>query len=46
MPTEEDYEFMEYIDEMTGRYGYGLSLYKGDPVQFDIGKNEYFREKE
>lgn len=43
--TDEELEYMRDIDEMQGD-GQGLLLYKGDPIAFEVGLNEYFAEKE
>ena len=44
--TEEDKLYMEYLDEIYPDIGYGLLLYKGDPIAFSVGMNEWLLEKE
>ena len=41
--SEDKKQYMIYLDEIHGG-GYGLLLYKGDPIAFEIGLNEYLRE--
>lgn len=43
--TEEDKEYMEYLDGLYDAPDYGLLMFKGDPIAFEVGKNEYFLEK-
>ena len=47
--TEEEKEYMNYLDDLvdipeTMPY-YGPLLYRGDPVAFQIGLQEYFAER-
>jgi hypothetical protein len=34
---KEETEYMEYLSEAVGVDGYGLLMYKGDPIQFQVG---------
>jgi hypothetical protein len=43
--TEEEKQYMNYLDEIY-HPGYGLLLYKGDPIAFSVGMNEYLHENE
>jgi hypothetical protein len=41
---KEETEYMEYLSETVGVDNYGLLMYKGDPIQFQVGLNEWLRE--
>lgn len=41
--TFEENEYIKYLDDIQGD-GYGLLLYKGDPIAFEVGMNEWQRE--
>ena len=43
--TEEQKDYMAYLDEVYGVEGYGLLLAKGDPIAFEVGFNEWEKEK-
>ena len=49
MPAE-DAAYAEYldnlVDELPGGQSYGVLLYKGDPVGFAMGKQEWLDEQE
>lgn len=45
MFTEEENEYMEFLDEVFGVEGIGLLTAKGDPIAFQVGLNEFQREK-
>jgi len=40
----EDRNYMNYLDEVYGVDGYGLLMIKGDPIAFEVGKNEWLKE--
>ena len=43
--TEDETAYMEYLDEIHDvPGGYGLLLYNGDPIAFQVGMNEWLRE--
>jgi hypothetical protein len=42
--TEEEREYVSYLSEIYDAPDYGLLLYKGDPIQFEVGLNEWIRE--
>ena len=39
--TDEESAYMEYLDDIYGVEGYGLLMFKGDPIQFQVGFEEY-----
>jgi hypothetical protein len=43
--TAEEKAYMDYLDGIF-HPGYGLLVYKGDPIAFEVGMNEHLREKE
>lgn len=43
--TDEEKEFAEYLGESFNNPDYGYLLYKGDPIQFQVGFNEWQRER-
>lgn len=45
MYSEEENAYMEYLDEVYGP-GYGLLLYKGDPIAFEVGMEEWLLENQ
>lgn len=38
--NEDDKEYMKYLDEVFDNDGYGLLLYNGDPIAFEIDSDE------
>ena len=44
--TTEEREYIAYLNESLCNNNYGLLLYKGDPIAFEIGFNEFMKEKE
>ena len=47
-PTPDDLAYMEYLNEIwdIGDFDFGLLLYKGDPVTFRLGRDEWIAAKE
>ena len=43
--TSKESQYMDYLDEVFGIDGYGLLLSKGDPIAFNVGFNEWRRER-
>ena len=49
-PSEEDQEYMDYLDnfsdDLPGGYSLGMLIYKADPIAFYTGKEDWLSEKE
>jgi len=43
--TTDDNKFIRYLNELHNDPDYGLLLYKGDPIKFEVDKNDWLREK-
>jgi len=43
--TKEEHKYAEYLTELYDAPDYGFLLYKGDPIQFDVGFHEWEREQ-
>ena len=43
--TKEETDYMDYLEELYDAPNYGLLYRKGDPIAFEIGKNEWLSEK-
>ena len=44
--TDDDRRYIEYLNEVWGDCDHGLLLFKGDPIAFEIGREEWLREQE
>lgn len=44
--TKEDLEYMDYLNGLPAPDDWALLLYKGDPIAFELGKDEYFSQKQ
>ena len=44
--TEEESAYMRFLDGIYDAPDYGLLLYKGDPICFEIGMNEWLLNNE
>ena len=44
--TEEETAYMDYLEGIFDAPDYGLLLYKGDPIAFEIGMNEWLSNNE
>ena len=44
--TEEETAYMDYLEGIYDAPDYGLLLYKGDPIAFEIGMNEWLSNNE
>lgn len=40
--TETEKAYIDYLDELYDHPGYGLVLYKGDPIAFQVGLREWY----
>lgn len=43
--TEDERDYMDYLEDVYDAPDYGLLLYKGDPIAFEIGMNEWLQEE-
>lgn len=44
--TQEETDYMDYLEEIYDAPNYGLLYRKGDPIAFEIGMNEWLSQKE
>jgi len=44
--TQDETDYMDYLEEIYDAPDYGLLYRKGDPIAFEIGMNEWLAEKE
>ena len=44
--TQDETDYMDYLEEFYDAPDYGLLLRKGDPIAFEIGINEWLAQKE
>lgn len=42
--TDKEKEYAEHLNEIYDAPDYEYLLYKGDPIQFNVGFNEWIRE--
>ncbi len=43
---EDDKRYIEYLNETCDCDSYGLLMFKGDPIAFEVGRNEWLREQD
>ena len=43
--TEDQRAYILYLNETCNCDSYGLLMFKGDPIAFEVGLNEWLREK-
>jgi len=44
--TQEEIDYMDYLEEIYDAPNYGLLYRKGDPIAFEVGMNEWLAEEE
>jgi hypothetical protein len=45
VPDEDDKRYMDHLNYLYDAPDYGLLMFKGDPIAFEIGKNEWLSER-
>jgi len=43
--TEKERAYINHLNEVTGNPDYGLLLYKGDPIAFQVGMRDWESER-